>query len=706
MIKFKFISLKNEKYPDFNDKLVQTGKPNKHTLRVQLITNEEIAINGVKDINLYLCVNDETSYDVASITDYTIINNSLLDVIFYIDYLEDLDINKLRLNFYLNVDTYITELYPIKTLASKTSSVGLKVTKRPLPELSSNMPNFLLDNSKQFVPNWSKAYQNTVSNFAKILEPCYNTITGFYSTMHRNLLNSYKTFDFPTTTISLRKKPIKIIDQANNVYLDTFCIENAPKKLVSFEPQVQKQFIELSYNPLESFKAVELIEPTILYIKKEIKNNEATITIAGLNENGRYVSEIIFLTQSSYKPTINKYKIILKIDTTASLQISNYINCIKDHQYTTVTSIPVPPFVLKENNFNFYVPDFRLEQTESKLNSVLSLYSGNTLKYYFCFDHYVTSLFVDPYLNLHWTTATAEYRISSLSNFISTTYNNVNDGVNNYIYTEDQPYLNEWVDIIVDIPHLLLDYPDLNIATVALEVEGESIKYLDEATEQFQANKKTLNLKTILNKLTISVKITNFKEHIFKILVENNTFINTIKVPCIYNTNSYTIPANTTLIVEDDQLKLFTNNSEQVSFDFLTDLDLTNKLYVFFTWNDANNLDYRITIGADVITNELITADEDICTRVFYDGNTFAEGFYLDIEKAKTTYNLTDLVFNVSTRYRQDSNYDLTKSTSNVLFFSKDINQIFNLTSKDSDLNEYEFILQNNQIIGNINANY
>lgn len=706
MFKFKLISVTNEKYPSRTDQIVQVLKPNKHSLLLELISSNDLTISNIDKLELFYS-DDETSYDKVNIDSFEIVGETFLKINFYVNYLED-SLTSLRLSLYLNETIYVAEVYKITTSKSKKQSLNFKVSKTPDPAMTL-MPNFLLENAKQYVPTWSKAYISTVSNFSKILEPCYNTVTSFYMVLYKYLSDFYftqKSEELYALTVS--EKPLKVIDSLDNVYLDVYNLENSAKKIISTSVAKTDNLIILSYNPNEAFLETVITtdeeSATVLYIKKETKSSSLTIQIRGVTNKGRVVSESILLVDSFYRPTINKYTKILSIQTSETVVIANFIDCVKEHQYTGITSIPTPLFVDKEDQFNFYTPDFRLEKTESARNTVLSIYHLNSLKYYFCFDTKVTSAYIDPYLNIHWTSEDNTYRISNLCNYLVSTTASTNDNISEYIYTDSTPYLNEWCDLIVNLPKLSEDFPDLNSVVVSLQINNE-IKYLDPITEQFQSNKKVIHVKNILNALTISLKIKDFNEHLFKILLPNATFTSTVKVPAIYSTNIKNIEEGQTIIIQDNMIKLMTESQEQI-YEFATHEDLTNKLYVLFVWDYAENLDYRVTLSNELITNEESTIADSLCSRVYYDGNTAVEGFCIDIKNTKTTYNMENLVFKVNTRFRTESNVTSSRSRSKVLFFTKNLFQEFNLASKDTLVHEYEFTLTENIVTGVLNVNY
>lgn len=704
MFKFKLTEITNDKYPRIINKIVETRNPNKHTMVFELISSNALVLSTVDKLQLYFS-DGETSYDEIIIDSYTTIANTLT-ITFYVDLLEQSKIDTLRLNLYLNNTLYVSEIYKVEVLSNKTSKLTLNIVKTPKEELLLS-PNFLLENSKQHVPIWSKAYEKTISNFAKVLDPFYKTVTSYYFTLHNYLAEQYFSKEInKTTLVNNVEKPLRVVDASGNTYLDVYSIESSPRKIISIaEEEFPLLLCSFNYNVTEVFKPIILEEPSILYLKQEIKNESNTILLTGLDQNNKFVTEVVFLVNSRYRPTVNEYKQVLTLVSAVNVELSNFIDCIKEHQYTQITSVPVPLFINKEKNFDYYNPEFRLERTESELNSVLSVYTQNTLKYYFCFDSLVTSFYIDPYLNMYWTTDNS-LNMSNLALSLNTSSNSVTDGVCPYIYTDTPLYLNEWFDLIVDLPKLLIDYPDLDSLVVSLVTTDGVVKYLNAITEIFEETKTLIYIKDpYSSKINISLKLSNLDEYVFKIILKNKVFVHTLKVPCIFNTNTVSL-ANSTLIIQNNTVKVNTTEVPTIDYVFSTEEDLENKLFVFFVWEHAGNLDYKVNVSQDFITNEAMTVSDSLCNRIYYDGNTNVEGFSLDIRQIKQTYAMENLTFTLHTSFRPESNINTSKVISKVLFYSKDIEQEFLLTSKDSDTYEYEFTLANNLISGTLNANY
>ena len=258
----------------------------------------------------------------------------------------------------VNDVTYKTYL---KTQVINETSV-LKYTilyksQTPLVEVSTPF----LDRFNYFMPRWSTAYKNDVSNYSKITYPLFANIEkAFFKTSHivsDSLVNKSTT----RKVISYRQKIGKVVGKDGVERKFTYNIENSPITRVSEETAVFKD-LDFKRINVEDFVNVLNFKKKCsrLYIESPLNT---TVTFTGLTENNVVVTEEYEFNTLVVKQSKHTYRKIFHFESSSKeAYLSNYLDCSKVHLVEKSEKLPAFIDSAKEQQFPL------LELNENLLN--------------------------------------------------------------------------------------------------------------------------------------------------------------------------------------------------------------------------------------------------------------------------------------------------------------------------------------------------
>lgn len=381
----------------------------------------------------------------------------------------------------LKINTAIHKTY-LKTPVVITStvqqySVHYKVNNE-LPKQS----NILLERFTYFLPKWSSAYKNDISNYTKITYPFFCNIEKLY----------YKTSEIVDKALagqSFYKKTIYNYDKAKiGKITNTDGIElrytydrssTTPSRLTYKE----KHFITLE-NDLHMQPASEWTLPTSLkgycsklYVRAPLHTN---VIVRGLDLNGAFITETFKFLTLNTKTSKFKFKTILDIITDKPKEtiVSNYLDCNTDH--FTENFQDIPAFSNKNKKVQFprlYVnsdivqlamlTDASLEYEHSSYmlsEKVANLHMNK-------FGH-IVALTQNGYLTTGILNKNIQVNMPILSN----------NNVNKYVFVDEVDTELKQVYFSVDCQRLYQEIEELNVIVEIRSEEG--VYYLDGLTRE------------------------------------------------------------------------------------------------------------------------------------------------------------------------------------------------------------------------------
>lgn len=243
--------------------------------------------------------------------------------------------------------TYKTYL---KTQVINETSV-LKYTilyksQTPLVEVSTPF----LDRFNYFMPRWSTAYKNDVSNYSKITYPLFANIEkAFFKTSHivsDSLVNKTTT----KKVTNYRQKIGKVVGSDGVERKFTYNIENSPITRVKEETALFKT-LDFKRINVEDFTTVINFKKKCsrLYIESPLNT---TVTITGLTENNVVVTEDFEFNTLVVKQSKQFYRKIFHFESSSKeAYLSNYLDCTKTHLVEKAEKLPAFIDSAKEQQF-------------------------------------------------------------------------------------------------------------------------------------------------------------------------------------------------------------------------------------------------------------------------------------------------------------------------------------------------------------------
>lgn len=383
----------------------------------------------------------------------------------------------------LYLDGYLYKNYLKIKVESKLSSTLYTL------RYTSNVPTFqiatpFLERCSFFMPKWSSAYKNSLSNYSRLTYPLYNNLVkNFYKTS-KVLSNSIRDKDTVRKYIELpssfQKSVTVVKDKDNNIYQLTDIIENSPVSDTSLSTSKIKTTHLFKTSYLNLHNRVLKRDCSKLYIKSV---RGASIVVHGITVEGTLVNEeLVFYTQG-IKTTMYKYKRILSISATdKNTVVSNYLDTKEDYSYEDFEKISCHIDKEKNNNFPVLIKtnnrfSLNFEYDTTILNEAISYKTNVQIK----------NLYVDNDCNVFILSEDNEFFTSILSqSFVPDLKLSDNNNNNPYIFIDTAEKDEDGVVFSIFTKELSSELKDNN---VYIELEDDSGTYYlnneQEITEEF-----------------------------------------------------------------------------------------------------------------------------------------------------------------------------------------------------------------------------
>lgn len=370
----------------------------------------------------------------------------------------------------------------LKTPISITSTVQqytiLYKTHNALPKQS----NILLERFTYFLPRWSSAYKNDVSNYSKITYPYFCNIEKLY-------FKTSEVVDFALEGKPFYRKVITNYDKAkigkvtnkDGVELRyTYDKSSTAPSRLSLKP---RHFISLD-NDLHKASASDLELPlqlkgycATLYIRAPL---HANVIVRGLDKNGCFVTETFKFSTLNTKTSKFQYKTLTDVISSApdTTIISNYLDCNTDHFTENFQDIPAFSNKAKKVQFpRVHVKDDVLQ---------LEMVSEASLEYEhasYTLSEPVSNLYMNKFGHLVALTKNGYLCTGILNKNLETSMPILsNNNVNKYVFVDEVDTSTMQVHFSVDCQRLYQDIEELNVMVEIQSEEG--VYYLDGLTRE------------------------------------------------------------------------------------------------------------------------------------------------------------------------------------------------------------------------------
>jgi len=671
-----------------------------HILKI----NSTDVINSVTDLQLfYVDIND--NFHLIELDYFSYTNNQLV-IYFYNDLAEGAYKNKLLINTKINNKFYKQYIsgFNIKTII--TSNFNFNVKRKTYVPIESN---FLITRAKANVPTWSTPFTKEVSNYSKLLEPSYKYINSCYSKLKDIIKNKRNLVSY-----QVNEKPFKVVASSGKKHLNYHNLKSSNHKQLAASylldigaPHITfKSFV---YHPNFNFKDIAF-SGTHLYVKKETENTNTVIFIEGFSGN-KIVSESLNLQGTNVKATLHKYDILIKVNSKESLEISDHVDCTKNFTYYDYNITPTPLFINERQNFEAYLPQYRLESNNQGDTPVLVIYDKLEVKYKYSFTTpVVDSLYIDDSLNIYWTSADTLYQSNlGLSQDKHTT--NVYENSNKYLYTDTSEYLlNDWIEVSANFPSLLQDVPDTSSAVLSVTID-DVVKYFNTELNTLVDHKYVIQGDSLNSIYTFSMLCDKPEGYVVTLQTNKNNYtLNTIP-KVIPSTNFINLPTDSLLLnVYNNKLVLV---GEQYGANFL-DNTYTGATTLVFYWNGVQSLDFDLDFYGYLINTVDKQLDDSFIKRLTSDGSRLTESYLLDMNELLKISPNSSLVFKVKSKYSKEESLNKTAvidgdiTATCLITLSDGTTKSITLHPLITDTEEYEYTITvtGNTITEALNVNY
>jgi hypothetical protein len=369
--------------------------------------------------------------------------------------------------------TYKTYL---KTKVINETSV-LKYTilyksQTPLVEVSTPF----LDRFNYFMPRWSTAYKNDVSNYSKITYPLFANIEkAFFKTSHivsDSLINKTTT----KKVTSYRQKIGKVVGADGVERKFTYNIENSPITRIK-EQEALFKTLDFKRINVEDFVNVINFKKKCsrLYVESPLNT---TVTFTGLTENNVVVTEDFEFNTLVVKQSKHTYRKIFHFESSSKeTYLSNFIDCDKIHLVEKPEKLPAFIDSNKEQQF----PSLELHENLLNVRFVKDGLFGYDA-YAYNLNRSFKSAFVTDTLDFIGIDTNNKLYTGILRKNLEVNMPLLDNNNNNpYVFVSSTTH--DSVSFSVKTQDILADL-ETNIVTIKIQTD-KGTHYIDSNTEQF-----------------------------------------------------------------------------------------------------------------------------------------------------------------------------------------------------------------------------
>ena len=375
----------------------------------------------------------------------------------------------------VSIDGEIYKTYLKTTVSNETKTLKYTVlynSQAPLVECSTPF----LTRFSYFMPRWSTAYKNDVTNFSKITYPLFANIEKCFfktSAIVTNSLSSHSTYK---KIVKTNTQVGKIVDSNNIEKRFTYNVENSPITRVKVSEYFLKQR-DLKVITAQDWKEVIMFKKNCsrLFVESPL-NSE--VLLNGITTEGSYVTETFVFNTLSIKQSKYNYRKLFNFQSTSKeTVIRNYLDCTNQHSVEKDELLPVfidsqkeqqfPKLSLKDNTLNvMFIKDGLFEYDSD----------------FYVLDRELDSVYVTETQDVVGIDRQGNLCTGLLRKHLETDMPLLkNNNNNSYVYVTNSTA--DLVSFSIKTKEILAD---LNTNIVTIQVQSDKNKfYIDSNTEQF-----------------------------------------------------------------------------------------------------------------------------------------------------------------------------------------------------------------------------
>lgn len=392
----------------------------------------------------------------------------------------------------------------LKTLVKNETSV-LKYTilyksQTPLVEVSTPF----LDRFNYFMPRWSTAYKNDVSNFSKITYPLFANIEKSFFKTSEIVSDSLVNKSRIKKVINYRQKIGKVIGKDGVERKFTYNIQNSPVTRLTQEAAFLRQ------NDFKRIKSSDFVD-TVLFRKNSSQlfiesPLNSTVIFTGLTENNVVVTEELTFNTLVIKESKYRYRKIFHFESTSTeTYLSNYIDCSLNH--LVEKSERLPAFIDNDKEQQFPLLELNENLLDVKfVKDNIFPYNG----YSYNLQKKFRSVFVTDTLDVVGIDEDNKLYTGLLRKNLEINMPLLDNNNNNpYVFVSSSDHIG--VSFTIYTQDIL---KDLETSVVTIQVQTDKgVYYIDSNTEQFTDQIVNYHLDSV-NSLDFTLNFTDKTEFI------------------------------------------------------------------------------------------------------------------------------------------------------------------------------------------------
>ncbi len=412
-------------------------------------------------------------------------------------------------------DSITFDLYK-KGQVSLSFSSGFNTDLYPRDKLNTDINRFM-----SYMPKWSSANKNFLSNYAKITAPLADTISNLFFDMSAMAVANTSTepfFEYPTELYqSVRVgKPIFVeqdqFKYENVGYVHASSILNYPITRIISEQLGYVSKISLNVVAGSYFSGTLLSKNSILYIKPVNKIDDIVyVDIYGRDDRGNDLYERLFFTNTNTISSKFKYRYIKDVYTNIDINVSTYINTSLSHSF--LSSI-LPPKRIANLKGAFFDPVVSISDDTIEFDEELGLNRSTVRR--FSVEHNIENIFVTNLLDIIYLSNKTLYsskprlRVESKVS-INSSYNN-----NDIVYVDNiSPKIGESVYFTVDTAKALSAFDSTQIQICV--IHGEDQFFITNDVGQSASKDTWINLANRKSNISFGLPIVDDKDIVVKV---------------------------------------------------------------------------------------------------------------------------------------------------------------------------------------------
>lgn len=498
--------------------------------------------------------------------------------------------------------------------------------------------NLTINRNKIGFPQWSTVHKNTISVSQKLLEPLNKHFSSVISKSNEYLKQTFDLdYDVPKfTRIALKNYPkfvYRLIE--NKPYpeelVETSDIYSSINKIEIQDTIISGNLLSIVLDPLKDNLSylinINYIvnNGEVLYIRNLRSNtsNFVYCIVTGIDERNIEIQEMVILRFDMYTKVQNKFKRILDITCSETIEVSNYVDL--RHSFYIDTHPYVRP-AITDRDYSLFKPNFHIKTNGELTNNFIlidnSAKTDGQNQYQFCIKEKINSMFVDDYLNAVYITENDGYYKLNYSKFnLDLTKKIGNKTVNNNDFIEvsdTNTSVGDWVDITIYAQRYRKAY---NSKSIYIEVNNKDLTYFyNYELNTLTPNKNFIYLDvTAADILEFSIFIDNSNPFIFSLVdetknVKYSAMTETAELKPYLSEELTEIDDGTKyLIYYNDNLYIQEESLQQITIDNEFN-DESHNLYIVFENYFSSSLNYRININDDFIDSQGSSVSSGIFT--------------------------------------------------------------------------------------------